>query len=50
MYCVMPMSAAVRTNGAPGVDGVRFEDIEADGVEPWLGELAKRLKEKTYQA
>jgi len=37
-------------HGAPGADGVRFEDIEADGVELYLGELAKRLKEKTYQA
>ena len=37
-------------HGAPGVDGVRFEDIEACGVELWLDELAKRLKEKTYQA
>ncbi|HEX6508186.1 MAG TPA: group II intron reverse transcriptase/maturase [Chloroflexota bacterium] len=37
-------------HGAAGVDGVRFEDIEACGVEGWLGELAKQLKEKTYQA
>ena len=37
-------------HGAPGVDGVRFEDIEASGVEPWLDELAKTLKEKRYQA
>jgi RNA-directed DNA polymerase len=37
-------------HGAPGVDGVRFEDIEAGGVEPWLGELTKNLEEKTYRA
>jgi RNA-directed DNA polymerase len=36
-------------HGASGVDGIRFEDIEASGVEPWLGALAKTLKEKTYQ-
>jgi RNA-directed DNA polymerase len=36
-------------HGASGADGVRFEDVEASGVEPWLGELAKTLKEKTYQ-
>jgi group II intron reverse transcriptase/maturase len=32
------------------VDGQRFEDIEAYGVEGWLGELAQELKEKKYQA
>jgi RNA-directed DNA polymerase len=36
--------------GAPGVDGQGFEDIEACGVEGWLGELAQELKEKKYQA
>lgn len=36
--------------GGPGVDGQRFEDIEAYGVERWLGELASELKEKKYQA
>ena len=35
--------------GAAGVDGVRFEDIEAYGVERWLGELAQRLKKKDYR-
>lgn len=35
--------------GAAGVDGVRFEGIEAYGVERWLGELAYRLKKKDYR-
>jgi RNA-directed DNA polymerase len=35
--------------GAPGVDGQTFEDVEAYGVERWLGELALALKEETYR-
>jgi RNA-directed DNA polymerase len=35
--------------GVAGVDGVRFEDIEASGEEQWLGELAERLKKKDYR-
>jgi RNA-directed DNA polymerase len=35
--------------GAPGVDGVSFEQIEAEGVERWLGELARELEEKRYE-
>lgn len=35
--------------GAAGVDGVRFEEIEASGEEQWLGELAERLKKKDYR-
>ena len=36
-----------RSNGGkPGVDGEDFSDIEAYGVERWLGELAQALKEK----
>jgi hypothetical protein len=30
--------------GAPGVDGVRFEDIEACGLEPWLRNVSMTLK------
>ena len=35
--------------GAPGVDGQDFPDIEAYGVQRWLGELAMALKEETYR-
>src|SRR5438876_12135048 len=34
--------------GAAGVDGQTFADIEAYGVVKWLGELAQDLKGKTY--
>ena len=35
--------------GAPGVDGQSFEDIEAEGLEPWLGELTEGLRKETYR-
>jgi group II intron reverse transcriptase/maturase len=35
--------------GAPGVDGKDFADIEAYGVPRWLGELALALREETYR-
>ena len=36
-------------NGAPGVDGVTFAMIEADGLEEWLSGIRKDLAEKTYR-
>jgi group II intron reverse transcriptase/maturase len=42
--------AQCRSNkGAPGVDGQDFEDIEAYGVQRWLGELALALRQETYR-
>lgn len=39
-----------RSNGgAAGVDGQRFEDLEAYGVERGLGALAQELREKRYR-
>lgn len=38
-----------QNGGAEGVDGQTFADIEAYGLERWLGELARDLKDKTYQ-
>lgn len=35
--------------GSAGVDGERFEDIKAYGVNRWLGELAEALRKKTYR-
>jgi len=36
--------------GAPGVDQQDFADIEKYGEERWLGELADKLRGKTYRA
>jgi len=35
--------------GAPGVDGQDFADVEAYGVQRWLGELALALRNEDYR-
>jgi RNA-directed DNA polymerase len=35
--------------GAPGVDGISFEQIEAQGLEAWLAGLREELVLKTYR-
>ena len=35
--------------GSAGVDGQSFEQIEAWGLEGWLGELAEEIRERTYR-
>ena len=42
--------AQCRSNqGPPGVDGQDFADVEAYGVERWLGELALALRKENYR-
>src|SRR4249919_3772736 len=42
--------AQCRSNkGAPGVDGQDFADVEAYGVQRWLGELALALRNEGYR-
>ena len=42
--------ARCRVNdGASGVDGQTFEEIEADGVDRWLDELTEALRNQTYR-
>ena len=38
-----------RNGGAAGVDGETVADIEAHGVERWVGELSRDLREGTYE-
>ena len=38
-----------RNGGSAGVDGEAIADIESSGVDGWLGELARDLKEGTYR-
>jgi retron-type reverse transcriptase len=42
--------AQCRSNkGAPGVDGQNFADVEAYGMQRWLGELALALRNEEYR-
>ena len=42
--------ALARANkGAPGVDGVTFAMVEAEGLEAWLANIRSELIAKTYQ-
>lgn len=38
-----------KNGGAAGVDGQTFDDIDAYGMDAWLGELAQELSEKSYR-
>jgi RNA-directed DNA polymerase len=40
---------AKRNNGAPGIDGVTFDALEAEGVEAFLAELRDELAARTYR-
>ncbi len=40
---------AKQHGGAPGVDGVTFEDIEAAGVERWLAAVGEEVRTETYR-
>ena len=39
---------AKQNDGAPGTDGVTFETIEAEGVEPFLDQLREEMVQKCY--
>src|ERR1035441_10155671 len=42
--------ACCRANkGAPGIDGLTFDGVEAYGRERWLGELAQQLRDESYR-
>ena len=38
-----------RNGGAAGVDGVTVADVEVYGVERWVGELSRDLRDGTYE-
>src|ERR1700694_1018882 len=40
---------AKANQGAPGVDGQSFEDIEKQGLEVWLTGIREELRNKTYE-
>src|SRR5215472_5285362 len=40
---------AKQNNGAPGIDGVTFAAIEAEGLEAWLQQLREELIGRRYR-
>jgi RNA-directed DNA polymerase len=38
-----------KNGGSAGVDGQTFEDIEREGVEPFLKQIQRELQERTYK-
>lgn len=40
---------AKQNNGAPGVDGVTFEQVEAEGLEGFLEAISQELQDKSYR-
>jgi RNA-directed DNA polymerase len=40
---------AKENDGAPGVDGVTFEVIEAQGVEAFIEQIRDELVQRTYK-
>jgi RNA-directed DNA polymerase len=42
-------SMAKKNKGAPGIDGVAFEDIEESGVRQFLQQIQDELRERTYK-
>jgi RNA-directed DNA polymerase len=40
---------AKKNDGAPGIDGVTFEDIEGSGVEEFLEQIKGELTSRTYR-
>src|ERR1700749_1554958 len=40
---------AKKNDGAPGIDGVTFEDIEGRGVEEFLEQIKDELMSRTYR-
>ena len=40
---------AKENDGAPGVDGVTFEAIEAQGVEAFIAQIRDELVQRTYK-
>ena len=47
--CAKPIGWANRNDGAPGIDGVTFAAIEAEGLEAWLQRLRDELLGHSYR-